>query len=111
MVRGYDWRRARFALNAIRRAVLITLAYSSALVGKLIAFSCAVVSSTASFSLARSLCGAHPLELVFASARKNWKYGEGPLRDHALVGEVAKLFEQQSDLLADWQRWTAVLIA
>jgi hypothetical protein len=41
-VRVYDWRRARLALAAMRRAVLITLACSFESVGKAIAFSCAV---------------------------------------------------------------------
>jgi len=53
--------------------------------------------------------GAPPLKLVFAAEKLEVRV-EGPLLDHAFLGEVVELYEQQqSDHPADRQRLTAFL--
>jgi hypothetical protein len=75
-------------------------------VGKLIAFSCAVVSNTSSLCLARSLRREHPAETRIHRKKKKVRI-ERPQLDHAFVGEVVGLFKQQSLHPADRQHTMA----
>lgn len=60
----------------MRRAVLITLACSLASVGKVIALSCAEVSSTTSFPLARSPCNAMEAVSGLAGIERRGQIGQ-----------------------------------